>query len=128
MTDPKTILLRILDIIGYSEDKDKFATEFLQNVSLQALLDLFNTLPQDKKDQIQQQIASAGNNSQAVRDLLKSYFTESQIEDRLQNASKNAVTEYMKAIDSTLSETQRTNIMNFSKELEQSNPSVQPTL
>lgn len=127
MTDPKAILLRILDIIGYSEDKEKFATDFLQNVSLQALLDLFNTLPQDKKDQIQQQIASAGNNPQALRDILKSYFTESQIEDAIQSASKNAVTEYMKSIDSTLSDTQRTSIANFAKELNQNNPPIQST-
>lgn len=128
MNDPKTILLRILDIIGYSEDKEKYATEFLQNVSLQTFLDLYNTLPQDKKDQIQQQIISAGNNPQAVRDLLKNYFTESQIEDVIQNASKNAVTEYMKAIDPTLSETQRTSIVNFAKELNQNNASAQATL
>ena len=121
-------MLRILDIIGYSEDKEKFTTEFLQNISLQALLDLFNTLPLDKKDQIQQQIASAGNNPQAARDLLKNYFTESQIEDGIQNASKNAVTEYMKAIDPTLSETQRTSIVNFAKELNQNNPPTQAVL
>lgn len=127
MNDPKTILLRILDIIGYSEDKEKFATEFLQNVSLQTLLDLFNALPQDKKDQIQQQITSAGNNSQTVRGILKSYFEESQIENAIQNASKNAVIEYMKAIDSTLSQTQKTNIVNFAKELNPNNPPTQAT-
>ena len=125
MNDPKVILLRILDIIGYSKDKEKFATEFLQNVSLQALLDLLNTLPQDKKDQLQQQIASVGNNPQTVSELLKSHFTQSQIEQGIQNASKNAVTEYMKAIDPTLSETQRTNIANFARELNQSNPTTQ---
>jgi|SRR3989338_7160455 len=128
MADPKTILLRILDIIGYSEDREKFATEFLQNVSLQTLKDLLNILPQDKKDKIQQQIIGAGNNPQALRDILKSYFTESQIEDGVQNASKNAVTEYMKTIDSTLSETQRTGIVNFAKELNQNNPPVQVIL
>lgn len=128
MNDPKAILINILHIIDYREDKDKFATEFLQNVSLQALLDLFNTLPLEKKDQIQQQITNAGNNPQAVEQILKGYFTQSQIQDAIQNASKNAVTEYMKAIDSTLSETQRTSIMNFPKGLNQNNLPVQSTL
>ena len=125
MNDPKVILLRILDIIGYSKDKEKFATEFLQNVSLQALLDLLNTLPQDKKDQLQQQIASVGNNPQTVSELLKSHFTQSQIEQGIQNASKNAVTEYMKAIDPTLSETQRTNLVNLFEELNPKQSAVQ---
>lgn len=128
MNDPKTILLGILDIIGYSEDKEKFAAEFLQNVSAQALLDLFNTLPQDKKDQIQGQLTSVGGNPQELEQVLKTYFTQAQIQDALQNASKNAVTEYMKAIDSTLSETQKTNIANFAKELNQNNPPAQAIL
>ena len=128
MNDPKAFILRILEIIDYSQDKEKYATEFLQNVSLQALLDLIDTLPQDKKDQIQKQMVSVGNDSEGVDTILKSYFTQIQIQDSLQNASKNAVTEYMKAIDPTLSETQRTNIANFAKELNQNNQSNQPTL
>lgn len=126
MNDPKAILLRILDTIGYSEDREKFATEFLQNVTHQALIDLFNTLPQDKKDQAKEQIKSVGDNPQALEQVLKTYFTQSQIQDALQNASKNAVAEYIKTIDPTLSETQRTNLMNFSKELNQTNSSTQP--
>ena len=128
MTDPKTILLRILDIIGYSEDKDKFATEFLQNVSLQALLDLFNTLPQDKKDQLQQKIVSVGNDTAKIQVELKVYFTPSQMEQAIEGSAKNAVTEYVKAIDPTLSETQRTNIANFAKGLNQNNLLVQSTV
>ncbi len=128
MNDPKAILLKILDIIGYSDDKDKFATEFLQNVSLQALLDLFNTLPQDKKDQLQQKIANIGQDAAKMQEELKAFFTEGQLEQAVENASKNAVTEYMKAINPTLSDTQRTSIMNFAKELNQNNPPVQATL
>ena len=127
MNDPKAILLRILDIIGYSDDKEKYATEFLQNVSLQALLDLINTLPQDKKDQLQEKIAQIGNDTTKMQEELKAYFTDSQLEQAIENSAKNAVTEYMKAIDPTLSETQRTNIASFGKELNQSNTSVQPT-
>lgn len=121
MNDPKAIVVRILDIIGYSEDKEKFAGEFLQTMSAQTLLDLFNSLPQDKKDQVKEQMTNTGNNPQAIQDILKTYFSESQIQDGLQNASKNAVAEYIKTIDPTLSETQRDNLVNLSKELNQNN-------
>ena len=117
MTDPKQILLRILDIIGYAEDKDKFATEFIQNVSLQSLLDLFNNLPQDKKSQISQNIASAGNDPQKLGEALKNYFTKQQIEEAIQNSSKNAVTEYIKAIDPTLSDSQKQNLTGYFNEI-----------
>ena len=117
MNDPKAILLRILDIIGYSEDKEKFATEFFQNVSLQALLDLLNTLPQDKKDQLQQKIASLGSDAAKVQGELKAYFTDSQLEQAIENSAQNAVTEYMKAIDPTLSDSQKQNLANYFSEI-----------
>lgn len=117
MNDPKIILLKILEIIGYSEDKEKFATEFLQNVSFQALLDLLNTLPQDKKDQLQQKITSMGNDTAKIQEELKAYFTDSQLEQAIENSAKNAVTEYMKAIDSTLSEAQKQNLTNYFSEI-----------
>jgi len=117
MNEPKAILLRILDIIGYSEDKEKFATEFFQNVSLQALLDLLNTLPQDKKDQLQQKIASLGSDAAKVQGELKAYFTDSQLEQAIENSAQNAVTEYMKAIDPTLSDSQKQNLANYFSEI-----------
>lgn len=117
MNDPKAILLRILDIIGYSEDKEKFATEFLQNVSAQAFLDLFNTLPQDKKDQLQQKITRVGNDPAKMQEELKAYFTDTQLEQAIENSSKTAVTEYIKTIDPTLSDPQKRNLTNYFGEI-----------
>ena len=124
MTDPKAILLRILEIIGYSEDKEKFATEFLQNVSMQSLLDLITSLPSDKQEEVKQKISTLQNDPKAIGDMIKLYFTEQQIEDALQNSSKNAVAEYIKAIANTLSEEQKTNLANYSQELNQSTQAV----
>ena len=117
MNDAKAMLLKILDAIGYSEDKDKFATEFLKNVSLQALLDLFNTLPVDKKDQIQQQVTDAGNNPAAIRETLKTYFTDSQLQEAIRNSAKKAVTEYIKTVEPTLSDSQKQNLTNYFGEI-----------
>ena len=113
MNNPQAILIRILEIIGYTENKEKFAAEFLQNVSLQSLLNLFNTLPQDQKDKIQQQIISAGNNPSAVQEVLKTYFTDLQMKEAVESSAKNAMQEYIKAIDNTLSEEQRTSLANY---------------
>lgn len=122
MTDPKQILIKILEIIGYSEDKDKFATEFLQNVSLQSLLDLFNTLAQDKKDQMQKDVSLAGNDPQKLQEILKNYFTEEQINNALQNSSKNAVTEYIKTIEPTLSDVQKQSLADYFNGITKNSP------
>ena len=47
---PKEILEEILNIIQFKDDKEKFMDQFFKNIKLQALLDLANTLPQDKKN------------------------------------------------------------------------------
>lgn len=117
MNDPKVTLHKILDIIGYSEDREKFSTEFLQNVSAQALLDLFNTLPQDKKDQLQQKITSLGNDTVKMQEELKVYFTEEQIQQAIENSAKNAMQEYIKTIQPTLSDSQKQNLTNYFSEI-----------
>lgn len=117
MNDARAILLKILDAIGYSEDKEKFAMEFFQNVSLQALLDLFSTLPQDKKDQLEQKITNAGNGAAEMQEELKAYFSEEQIQQAIKNSAKNAVTEYIKTIEPTLSDSQRQNLTNYFGEI-----------
>lgn len=126
MNDPKQILIKILEIIGYSEDKDKFATEFLQNVSLQSLLDLFNTLPQDKKDQMQKDISLAGSDAVKLQKILKNYFSEEQINTALQNSSKNAITEYIKTIEPTLSDPQKQSLTNYFNEITGNVPPAPP--
>lgn len=127
MNDPKQILIKILEIIGYSEDKDKFATEFLQNVSLQSLLDLFNTLAQDKKDQMQKDVSLAGNDPQKLQEILKNYFSQEQIDTALQNSSKNAITEYIKTIEPTLSDVQKQSLANYFNEITKNNPLQMPS-
>lgn len=117
MIDSKQILLRILEIIGYSEDKDKFATEFLQNVSLQALLNLFNTLSQEQKDKIQQQITSANDDASKIQQALNQFFTQDQLAQAIENSSKNAVTEYIKTIEPTLSDPQKQSLANYFNEI-----------
>ena len=117
MNDAKTILLKILDIISYSEDREKFTAEFFQTVSLQALLDLFNTLPQDKKDQFQQKIQGIENDAVQMQEELKKYFTQNQIEQTIETSARNAVTEYIKTIEPTLSDPQKQNLTNYFSEI-----------
>ncbi len=122
MDDSKTILLKILEIIGYSEDKDKFAAEFLQNVRLLALIDLFNTLPQDKKDQLQQKLTAVGDDAVKLQEELRVYFTAKQVYSAIENSSKNSVTEYMKTIEPTLSDSQKQNLTSYFSELAKNPP------
>ena len=111
------MLIKILEIIGYSEDKDKFAMEFLENVGIKAQSDLIGALPQDKKDQLQQKIQSLGNDAAKVQGELLNYFTQDQIGQAIENSSKNAVTDYVKTIEPTLSDPQKTALAAYFTEI-----------
>lgn len=66
-----------------------------------------------EKDQLQQKIASIGNDAAKMQEELKAFFTDSQLEQTIENSAKNAVIEYMKTIEPTLSDSQRQNLTNY---------------
>jgi hypothetical protein len=114
--DYKEILLKILEVISFTDDKEAFMKEFINNVSLQAFVDLVQTLPQDKQEELKKAFAAAGENAQKINDIVKNYFSEEQINNALENAAKNGVTEWMKAVDPTLSDPQRQKLVDLSQQ------------
>lgn len=117
MNNPKNILLKILEIIGYSDNKEIFADEFLKNIQAQSVIDLIQSLPQDKQSQIKKQLLTNPNDPNKVADVLKLYFNNEQIQEALKNASKTAMEEYIEAISPTLSSTQKNNLVTLSQQL-----------
>lgn len=105
--DPKTILFQILDIIGYTDDKESFADKFIKSIYLQSFNDLFQTLPPEKQSEIQKQITEKSENPEKVIETLKGYFSETQIQEAIKNAAYEGLTQYINAIKDTLSADQK---------------------
>lgn len=73
--DPyKDFLLKTLDIINYSQDKEKWIKGFMENAQQQAFLQLLQTLPQDKQQVLTKdlQFPPSGKTPEQV---LQEYFT-----------------------------------------------------
>ncbi|MFH0936874.1 MAG: hypothetical protein V1808_01110 [Candidatus Daviesbacteria bacterium] len=118
----RDILLKILELIGYEDDKETFVSEFERNIKLQSIVELIKSLPEDKQGEIKQEFEQNKEDSEKIAEVVKKYFDEAQMEEALKNASKNAITNYFQAITSTLSEEQKENLNNYFKEIEQNNP------
>lgn len=103
----KAIILEILNIVSFSEDKEVFANKFVETVNLQSLNELVKTLPEDKKSSLKEQIEKNLNDAQKISELLKSYFSEEQAVKAIQNSSRDMLIEYIESIKNTLSEEQR---------------------
>ncbi|VVB85921.1 Uncharacterised protein [uncultured archaeon] len=104
---PQDLLLQILKIIDYSDNKEAFVEEFIKNIHLQSLSYLISTLSPDKQEEVKTELTMNKNNSDKVASTLNAYFSQSQMQDALKNASKSAMTEYIKTINPTLSATQK---------------------
>jgi hypothetical protein len=111
MNDYKSILLDMLGAINYTEDKEKFIAKFTNNIQLQSLKNLVQALSATKLKEIKNKLSSASNDQQKVSEILKSYFTEEQMQQALKNAAKDAVSNYITAINNTLSDTQRESLI-----------------
>src|SRR5476649_1245134 len=110
MNDTKAILLKILEIIGYTDDKEAFATEFTNNIQMQSILDLIETLPADQQAGVKQKLTDSANNPEAIASILKEHFTQEQLQQSLQKSAKQAFTEYIQAISTSLSTEQKQNL------------------
>jgi len=74
MDDAKSIILKILDTIDYSDDKERFADEFLQSVQLHALSNLIQSLPADRQNEIKEELTKNSNSPDVVAGVLKKIF------------------------------------------------------
>ena len=107
MINPQDLLLKILTIIEYSDNKDKFVDEFILNIHLQTFLDLISTLPTDKQEELKLILARSSNHADKVTRTLSIYFSQAQIKGAFEVASRDSIEKYIEAINDTLSNDQR---------------------
>lgn len=109
MNNIRTTLLKILEIIDYRDNKDNFVDEFLKNLQLQSFLDLMQTLPKDKQQELQKQLQSV-TQLEELNNKINLYFNEKQLKDSLENTARTGLANYIQAIDPSLSTVQKNNL------------------
>ena len=114
--NPRDIFLQVLNIIGYTNDKEEFTNKFFQLCEQQTVLSLIKSLPQDKQTSLQTELSK-----QTIPDpsnlLLKKYFTEEQIANALQKATEETFNSYLQTVMPTLNDKQRTELGTYLKTL-----------
>ncbi|MBI4098218.1 MAG: hypothetical protein HY426_04235 [Candidatus Levybacteria bacterium] len=107
-SNPKQIILQVLEIIGYSDDKEKYADDFLALCFQKAFVNLTQKLPQDKQDQLTQRMSLVS--ADKTEALLLEYFPKEEFENAIKEASRSTFEEYLKTIIPTLNEEQRSKL------------------
>lgn len=106
ITDPKEIIVNVLDIIDYQDDKPKYATEFIDLCEKQALLDALQSLPKEKQADFKQKMSWAKDQDR-VKDIIKEYITAEQYTDALKKASQTAFTKFIETLLPELTDGQK---------------------
>lgn len=117
-------LLKILDAIDYADDREAFVKEFTEVVNMQAVEILISSLPQDQQDSLKTELTANEDNPEKISEILKSRFSEEQVQKSLEETTKTAVEDWMKAINPTLSDEQRQKLLDLSQELNPTPPPV----
>ncbi|MBU1000882.1 hypothetical protein KKE78_05835 [Patescibacteria group bacterium] len=108
----KNIIIQILDIVGYGENKEDFADELLSLCQQQTLVDLVKSLPEEKRILLEKTSFSQ-TNPQNIEQVLNENFTEEMILQALKNATENIIKTYLQTISPHLSDTQKKNLQTY---------------
>ena len=118
MKKQKEILLKILEIIEYSDNREEFADQFVNKIYLQSLSNLAKTLNPQEQDKLKENIKSS-TDSDDLEKSLKNYFSEEQMQKAISGATSDAMSKYIETINPTLINDQREKLLELSESLEQ---------
>ena len=104
--DFKNILLEVLNIIDYKDDKEKFTNEMLQLAHDEAIVALLEKLPLCKKEELKKSFSRALTPEEA-KDIIEHYTTFEEYKKSLQKTSDKLFQDYILTILPTLSKDQK---------------------
>lgn len=108
----KDIILKVLEITGYTGDKDQFAEDFLKRCYSKTVAVMFDVLSEEKQNAVQQEIYQA-RNSQSMEKIIQDNFPEEDYFTLLQSITQFLFQSYIKSIMTTLSEEQQKNLEDY---------------
>jgi predicted lactoylglutathione lyase len=112
MNDLKNILLKFLETIKYSDNKEEFINNFTTIIYLDSIEALLITFPQDKQSLIKQQLSSA-KSTEELMVIVNSNFNQQSFHDTVAATSQKVFNEYLDEIKDVLTDEQKSKLQQF---------------
>lgn len=106
------VISKLLGLIGYSGDKEKFANKFIELCHQKAVVDLYSSLPQDKQINLQQEISKREDLAQVQR-IFKKYFSEAAYAAALKKSTQVNFEDYILSVFPKISSERQNKVMAF---------------
>ncbi len=107
--DPREILRKILTIINYQEDKEKFIDDFLDKCYHRALVDMALKLPFIERENFERKLSKA-KNQQEIKIIVEPFIEREEYANFLEIATVKLFSDFIKSILLELSQSQRSQI------------------
>lgn len=105
-TDPKVFLLKVLDAIGYAEDKANFIEQFLSLCYQHAIAQSVDTLPEEQQDKIRELLGEQPDYKTLLANLSQ-YVPAETFNLNLQKATQEQFKSLVESVLPTLSNEQK---------------------
>src|SRR5690348_8721689 len=103
--DPRDILIEVLTIISFQDDKEAYADRFIQNCEKQALLNVLSTLSEEKKQDFKQKMVGVTDQERA-KQIITEYVIPEQYNNTLKKTAETTFRAFIEVILPTLSKEQ----------------------
>ncbi|MGI8419987.1 MAG: hypothetical protein ACR2LN_05095 [Candidatus Levyibacteriota bacterium] len=111
------LVLTILSIIEYKDDKEAFVADFNRIINSQGLVALLQQLPVEKREEADNLIASSDSSEKFTQNVHQ-YFTDEQVQKELDTAAAQAISQWIGSIASSLNNGQREKLVALSEKLQ----------
>jgi len=112
--DLKQILMHILTIIDYQEDKDAYAAQFIHLCEQQALFEVLKTLPEPKQHGLAQKMRRV-TTQQRVNEMLFEFITPEVYSQVLSSVSQKVFSDLLQVLLQDMSADQKMKLQSYTQ-------------
>lgn len=114
--DPTSIIIKILGIIGYRNDKLTFAREFVEICMQDSFKEMLERLPKEKVSELETKIKGAENLAEFA-EILKRYISPPILERTIERNTARLFEEYIDDILPTIDDKTKEQLMEYLDEV-----------
>lgn len=112
MQDPVIILNKVLTIIDYQDNKERFIEEFHKVCLQQAFLEIIDLISEEKKIELKQSLEGK-KEQQEIASILQTFVSKEEYSSRLQRVTQEYFKDYLDTILPTISEQKKEELYNY---------------
>lgn len=111
------ILIKILDLIDYPDDKEAYVTNFFATIQLNAFATLMDTLSLEKQKELSEKLSQEKDDQTRMTAVINEYFSHEEVMKTFEKETINEITGLLASIQPRLSTEQKESLENMMSQI-----------